>query len=783
MTIRQKTITYAIGNTADCQQQATTVQTCTAALSFVDETADAADVGTADVALLGASGDFLYIGSDRKFCGYWFDVTTAPVGGTAVWEFWNGSTWTALPTITYLTGNVNTTADTAAHWDDTAATGWVTNAVNSITRYWIRRRNTGAYSTAGTAAVITIADWHNLASGAEGGTRTVDLPETVSRTFRSVCLRIVFHTPILGGMDIARCRIKVGAGTLTDLEADNTTGLVAFAESTTMILKFDATALFTAGYTSTSHAIEVAFASLFRNVNVTAGENYCHYSAALDITYDFDDDPAQNATQINTVIIPFDSLTTALGTTITTIGGTGGMPIITGASGWIKEVTAPTIKELAIVYLMNTQEAGTTNWQFISQIDSESELVRVNYNAVNQSDFYDEIIWRRTDLTTTSAHDIKARVSSATGSAPAHVGGYIIVTYTYAASGVTVENFSALLPYLHNAHFFGGATAALQAVSEVKFYVPPAATLQQSGIVHYSHQSADPGSLLVALGGQTARSYAATPDVTSGPVPTVQRFDSGGAAGSGITFVEGWNTLSIATYVDTVMTNGGGEGGFVVLNYYYTKVAGKRVSHSRHLIRPFSFGNNARLLFTGVDIPIPEANYYISNVGLTSDEFSGETVRARYVRVSRGSSAGWYSGAIALIGGIDNNFGARIMMEDWTRFYKRYPTDPDTARLDIETARDFLSEGGNTRFSHELYLMYHTFTSTVSGTITDYTGDGSGITVGIWSKSLGVKLGSVVTAVGGGYTFTWYDDTADDLFAEAQQDATHVGRSIDFNGT
>lgn len=782
MTTRTKTIRYALGNTIEKQQAFDSVF-FDASGSFTDESTDSADVGTADVTIVGASGNIIYLGSSSKFCGFWFDASTNPAGGTRTWTYWNGSTWTAMPTMTYITGNANLTADTAAHWDDTAMTGWATTTVNSASKYWIRGTVGTAYTTAGVASVITGAIWHNLCSGSTGGTRTIDIPETSGRTFRSAVLRIVFQTPILGQIDLSRVRVKVGSGTLTNLEADNAIAISPNLETHTYVMEYDATALFTSDFSSTSHAVEAEFCSLYRNVMNSAGENYVHYSAMLDITYDFDDNPANNATQIETVLIPFDSLTSALGTTITTIGGTGGIPILTGGSGFIKEVSSPTIKEECIVFLLNNQEGGAINYDFYGQIDSESETLLATFNAANNSDAYFEMQWRRTDLTSTSAHDIKARVSGATGAAPVHVGGYIIVTYTYSASGVTTKNFSAMIPYCHNPTLFAGTSSSSKKVSSVRFHVPMSATLQASAIVHYHHQFADPGNLVLGVGSQTPQSFVATPDTVAGPVPEVVRFDSGGVAGSGLTLSKGWNTLNISSYVDSNARNGGGEYGFIILNFYYTITSGKRMSHARYNMSPYDWTIQARQLISSFSVPIPESNYLLSVAGVYQWDFSQSAIQARSIAINKGSSLGWYHGVSGSVGEMDTNWGSRITAEDLTRFFLRCPTDPNTDRLDIETARDFMSEGGNTRFSTGFCAMWHDYAISVSRALTDYSGAGSGIAVNIWSKALGEKIASVTTSSGGGYSFTWYDDTTSDLYAEAQQDGTHVGRSADFTAS
>lgn len=52
-----------------------------------------------NIAILKIVGDALYIGGKEPFGLVGLTVSTAQVGGTIVYEYWNGSAWTTLPTI------------------------------------------------------------------------------------------------------------------------------------------------------------------------------------------------------------------------------------------------------------------------------------------------------------------------------------------------------------------------------------------------------------------------------------------------------------------------------------------------------------------------------------------------------------------------------------------------------------------------------------------------------------------------------------------------------------
>lgn len=69
---------------------------------FTDETADANEATVDDVVLIPASpavNDAFYVGQVNQFDAIEVDVTTAEVGGTIAWEYWDGSTWTPVDLI------------------------------------------------------------------------------------------------------------------------------------------------------------------------------------------------------------------------------------------------------------------------------------------------------------------------------------------------------------------------------------------------------------------------------------------------------------------------------------------------------------------------------------------------------------------------------------------------------------------------------------------------------------------------------------------------------------
>lgn len=119
--------------------------------SYVDETTDFNSATAADVDPFPAAdaiNDAFIIGSIVPFLGLNIIISTQGVAGTVAWEYYNGSSWTALSSVTDgtvgFTAAVSATAYVVA-WE--YPSNWATVAVNGTTAYYVRARLTGTYST------------------------------------------------------------------------------------------------------------------------------------------------------------------------------------------------------------------------------------------------------------------------------------------------------------------------------------------------------------------------------------------------------------------------------------------------------------------------------------------------------------------------------------------------------------------------------------------------------------------------------------------------------------
>jgi hypothetical protein len=107
-----------------------------------------------------ATTDRTYIGMPVPFTKAKLDIAVAGVGGVYVWEYWNGSAWTAL---SVTDGTSGFTVDGTVTW--TAPGSWAANSVNSVTQYWVRVRPSTSPSTNPTVNYLTVGGWTRAYSG------------------------------------------------------------------------------------------------------------------------------------------------------------------------------------------------------------------------------------------------------------------------------------------------------------------------------------------------------------------------------------------------------------------------------------------------------------------------------------------------------------------------------------------------------------------------------------------------------------------------------------------
>ncbi|MHA2313323.1 MAG: hypothetical protein ACXADF_17690 [Candidatus Thorarchaeota archaeon] len=123
------------------------------------DTTDANDAGANDVEILPATpavNDAFYIGMDLPLPAIKLNIGTAGVGTwTITWEYYDGSSWTALSGVIDDTTGFTVAGSEIVSW--TIPPDWATTTVNSIADlYWVRGR-VSAYTNVNAQPLLTQA--------------------------------------------------------------------------------------------------------------------------------------------------------------------------------------------------------------------------------------------------------------------------------------------------------------------------------------------------------------------------------------------------------------------------------------------------------------------------------------------------------------------------------------------------------------------------------------------------------------------------------------------------
>jgi hypothetical protein len=128
----------------------------------------------------------------------------------------------------------------------------------------------------------------------------------------------------------------------------------------------------------------------------------------------------------------------------------------------------------------------------------------------------------------------------------------------------------------------------------------------------------------------------------------------------------------------------------------------------------------------------------------------------------------------------DPEIGIVPLFSQAKTLFKRWPGDPGEGRIELETARRWQvwAPGGTAVapvwISLSLIFTYHAITYSVSGNITNSAG--GTVDIKVCRAATGERVLETSRVGDGAYTLTWHDNT-EELYAEARESATLLGRS------
>lgn len=596
---------------------------------------------------------------------------------------------------------------------------------------------------------------------------TIYLPEN-SKVFKSVTLVATWADDATAASSPTNWILGIKLGAVAESTVTVTDTVTNSGEAWTFRARRDVTSYFTTNWTGTSMTWE---ASIQQAVSVTQ-----NHSVKLIITYEYDD---TTTTHIKTIRVPIESTRTNLTTSYQTIGGATAIPAFKGS--YLPEASV-TVRQCFIELFGNTNDVTTaTDW-----------IATARVNGANTYDFWDNesaLLSGRwaygiidiTGETGTSAVSLEA-ISTGITSRLGPLAGIMTITYEFNSSTTTTVFNSLFLGAVDTVGQEGGTAAGDEDQWSRTIYIdePGTITMKESAVILFMN---DTGGFTfnVAVGSQTDTAFTLTTGgVQAGQYSLCHRFDAAGAKGTaGMTLARGENDYSLQ-FRSATASAGWNLSGLMILNYTSDKATDGVGAHAQS--RYFHLADTAadattRQVNDVTTVTIPESQYWLIDAMADIDAQVTAAVNASLVlSIERTSGLGWDPIYIGMFRQ-DNELQLITPYGAARSAWQRWPGDPDPARADIETARDWrLDSLPNMWAAWGIWATWHAHSWTIAGTVSNYTGDGSGLTVNIHRVSTGELVKSTTTSTGGTFSTTW-GDNVEELYVAVYQDATHVGRS------
>lgn len=592
---------------------------------------------------------------------------------------------------------------------------------------------------------------------------TVYLPETGTKTFRSVVAHVTMDdivTATGGTITTKTVGLRLGAAAYTSVANANT--LTNSGENLSIPWIQDFTSHFSSNWSGTSMTCDFQL-QINQSTGTTLGMvNVC---VTLDITYEYDD---TSTTQVKTVVIPLNAPTAAIATAATTYD------TIPALDTYLPESSKTYRNIHAVIQGNEARNAATTDHTMTLRIGTDS-VTTGNYEGALASDRYIRYVWNCTS-TYPSTGATQTWQPTATVARMNHFQAYLVVTYEYDESASTSIMNSVMLPLAINSPMGGTTSADYQRATRELFIPEDNITGQRVAFFVFFSQAAAIAGLNMRIGTGSFVGYTDTAAQLCGTNAAMIRNDSA------FTLARGRNSLNFDVYRTDTADLGWNVSGFFVVNYTSDKHADGSGAHN-HTVewKIDAFGTAASVVsktVSATSVTIPEANYFISGLGVRLTHLSitapaGVIVQAERLTAEGGNA--WESVYQDQLSS-DLEVGTYFAYAQMRTLFKRWPGDPDSDRIDIETARRWLwlTFGIAGWTSLDFLMTYHSITKTVSGNVTG--SNGGTVTLNLHRSDSGEKVLTTSRVGNGAYSFTWFDDT-EEVYVDAYEADGYTDRS------
>lgn len=625
------------------------------------------------------------------------------------------------------------------------------------------------------------------------GSKILYFPETSSRVFKSVYAEISFHdnNTSAGRMGQIKVELKIsGSNDKSVYSSLIYTNFTTTGENYSFVGgPFNFTNFFNTYVPSNSSSIDI---EAFSYINDTSGFIMQNPTFKLYCTYEHDD---IDTTYIKTAIIPLESPLTGLSTVAPGIIGNQQIPrLITSASfpGFLPESNV-NIRDYFIEIEGNEIGGSTTDIQITGSITSSFSNLQNRFNFIERalgSDTYDRLIW---SIPTSSlpdvsqSHDFGLRTNITANNAFRHVPINLYVTYEYDKTTTTQVNNTILLGWnlnapldLGNVPFNAGANVALN-----KFIIPENnPVLQQSALRVQWADTSTITTAAVRVGSQpSTTTYTDGGGVICGMKSLQHRFDISAsntfASQSGAVLQKGVNFITSSFFVlnDTIPTTN--TNGYFIINYKADTHPTKGVDGCSR----FYYFNNSEFRRNTIDSPTYTSSIFNYNLSNSSSLYIVDNLY-NYISYERNASnllnlGIQYTGSEASpilavypketiwkdVITSDPEVGSFITTFSTQNIFRNYQASPKSYLMDPFVSRNYVNlyDSPTTTIQYSIYgttnvLVAHSYTFDFTGSIYNYTGDGSGIPVTIYQSGSTEAILQLISTSEGKFSGTWFDD-------------------------
>jgi hypothetical protein len=601
---------------------------------------------------------------------------------------------------------------------------------------------------------------------------TISLPEApTGSAFKSVIAMVSAQGTATAAGNVTTRRIDFSVGGAAAGTHTNANLYTGSGEDIHCFFAADMTAHFVTNWTT---GTSKAFAASVLYDGTATSIAWTNVTVTLYITYEYDD---TSSTQIKTVRIPLDCGAGAFGTAKP---GTA-QATVPNLSTELPEATK-VYRSTFVVIQGQKSSTATTDVTLTMQLDATAAVTTGIYEGVSATNFFMRYVWDVSAVLNT-ASTMGFFAWSSLANTWIHMQAYLIVTYEFDATSSN-DTFVSLLMPMEVASPMGGTTSADYQRGDREFWIEEPGTITTKSIAFYSFwdQAAAMAGIQQRIGTGSFMPYTTdTAAVLAGSNAAMIQNDSA------FTFTRGRNSVNWDIYRTDTTDLGFNVCGFWILNY----TAGKpstgygAANHTVFWNLGAFFDGAANVLRTisAVAPALPESDRFYSAVGtrylyVTNSTGNAAGVTVLVERLSAEGGVQWEP-AYVDIGYTDPESGLRHAFSQVRTLFKRWPNDPDASRMSLQTARRWRTVLNNNAASFDyldLIFTYHSIPFTISGTVTN-SGGGT-VSLDMHRVSNGELVDSTSRSGNGVYSFTWYDNT-ENVFVEAVEDSTHLGRSED----